>query len=188
MIKSLNDLAETQMLNFSEKLSAHLLNELLRLQSHLNSLHAKTVISIGCFSPQAFEPRWYLQSGIANLKNVEWHLPIYSQTQMKFVNIGNDFSKISQWGIGLVDQAKFDQSSHDEKLDVMIVPGVAFDRCLMRVGRGKGYFDRYFANHASEIIKIGVCFDMQLVDQIEADDHDVAMDIVVTDQKIYRAI
>jgi 5,10-methenyltetrahydrofolate synthetase len=188
MIKSLNDLAEDQMLNLSEKLSTNLLNELLKIQSQMNSLHAKTSISIGCFSPQGVEPRWWMQSGIANLKNVEWHLPIYIQTQMKFVNIGSEFEKVPRWGVGFVDQGKFDQSPPSKKLDVMIVPGVVFDRSLMRVGRGKGYFDRYFANHASEVIKIGVCFDMQVVDQIEADDHDVAMDIVVTDQKIYRKI
>jgi len=188
MIKSLNDLAKDKVLNLSEKLSANLLNELITLQSHNESLQAKTTISIGCFCPVGFEPRWNVQSGFTNLKHVAWHLPIYSQTQMKFVNVGNNFEKISKWGTGSVDQRDFDKSEHIQSLDVMIVPGVVFDHRLMRMGRGKGYFDRYFANHVSEIIKIGVCFDMQVVDQIESDDHDVAMDIVVTDQRIYRKI
>lgn len=67
-------------------------------------------------------------------------------------------------------------------MDVVIVPGVAFDRRGNRIGRGRGYYDRLLSGcHA---IKIGICYDFQLLEEITADSHDVTMDYVVTDNEI----
>lgn len=67
-------------------------------------------------------------------------------------------------------------------MDVVIVPGVAFDRRGNRVGRGRGYYDRLLSGcHA---IKIGICYDFQLLEEITADSHDVTMDYIVTDDEI----
>ena len=63
-------------------------------------------------------------------------------------------------------------------IDLVIVPGVAFDRDKSRLGRGKGYYDRYFIN--KRIVKIGVCFDFQLLKSIPIDSFDIKMDKVVT--------
>jgi len=64
------------------------------------------------------------------------------------------------------------------QIDVVLVPGVAFDAQGHRLGRGKGYYDR-FLQSASDIKKIGVCFDFQKVDQVPSEAHDVVVDIVV---------
>ncbi|MGN0282320.1 MAG: 5-formyltetrahydrofolate cyclo-ligase [Prevotella sp.] len=66
-----------------------------------------------------------------------------------------------------------------EAIDVVVVPGMAFDRDGNRLGRGKGYYDRFLTELPDHIYKIGVCFDFQKFDHIPADDNDVAMDIVV---------
>lgn len=66
-------------------------------------------------------------------------------------------------------------------IDLIIVPGIAFDRRGNRVGRGKGYYDRLLA--LSRATKIGVGYDFQLVDDIDTDDHDIALDIVITDRR-----
>lgn len=64
-------------------------------------------------------------------------------------------------------------------IDVAIVPGMAFDPHGHRLGRGKGYYDRFLASCA-HVYKIGVCFDFQLVDSVPHRDFDVGMDEVVT--------
>lgn len=64
-----------------------------------------------------------------------------------------------------------------EVVDLAIVPGVAFDGSLNRMGRGKGYYDRLLQN--SKIFKIGVCFSFQMVDNLPVDGFDVKMDMVV---------
>lgn len=62
-------------------------------------------------------------------------------------------------------------------IDVVLVPGVAFDRQGNRLGRGKGYYDKILKNTAA--YKIGVCFDFQFVETVPADEHDVEMDEVI---------
>lgn len=68
-----------------------------------------------------------------------------------------------------------------EDIEVIIVPGVAYDRNGHRVGRGKGYYDRLLAS--SRALKIGIGYDFQLIDEIESDTHDIDMDIIVTDNR-----
>jgi 5-formyltetrahydrofolate cyclo-ligase len=64
-----------------------------------------------------------------------------------------------------------------QKVDIAIVPGVAFDEDGNRLGRGKGYYDRLFAE--SKTYKIGICFDFQLVKSVPTQSHDVTMDKIV---------
>ena len=64
-----------------------------------------------------------------------------------------------------------------ERVDLILVPGLAFDRSGNRLGRGKGYYDRLLRDMCA--CKVGVCFDFQLFDEIPADDHDILMDIVL---------
>ena len=70
------------------------------------------------------------------------------------------------------------QKEYLNSIDLVIVPGVAFDRDKSRLGRGKGYYDRYFIN--KRIVKIGVCFDFHLLESIPIDSFDIKMDKDVT--------
>ena len=65
-----------------------------------------------------------------------------------------------------------------DAIDVAIVPGMAFDSKGHRLGRGKGYYDRFLSLTPS-IHKIGVCFPFQLVDNVPTDENDVRMDEVI---------
>ncbi len=70
------------------------------------------------------------------------------------------------------------------KIDVVIVPGVAFDKKFNRMGFGKGYYDKFLKD--INPLKIGVCHSFQLLDEIPSEEHDVKMDIIVTENKIWR--
>lgn len=61
---------------------------------------------------------------------------------------------------------------------VILVPGMAFDAKGHRLGRGRGYYDRFLAAH-SHIYKIGVCFDFQKVDEVPTDAFDIPVDEVI---------
>ena len=63
-------------------------------------------------------------------------------------------------------------------LDLVFVPGVAFDRRGHRLGRGMGFYDRLLADFSGK--KIGIAFDEQLVDTIPAGKKDVRMDFILT--------
>ena len=64
------------------------------------------------------------------------------------------------------------------KIDVILVPGVAFDRTLNRLGRGKGFYDKILSQ--TKACKIGICFDFQLLDRIPTEVHDVRMTQVIS--------
>ncbi|MGN0034035.1 MAG: 5-formyltetrahydrofolate cyclo-ligase [Candidatus Limimorpha sp.] len=63
--------------------------------------------------------------------------------------------------------------------DLIVVPGVAFDRNGNRIGRGKGYYDRFLCKHL-DVRRIGICFDFQLVDNVPTEPTDIKMDKVIS--------
>ena len=66
-----------------------------------------------------------------------------------------------------------------EKIDVALVPDMAFDAAGHRLGRGKGYYDCFLAAHP-HLYKIGVCFHFQRVPEVPVDEHDVCKDEVIS--------
>lgn len=64
-----------------------------------------------------------------------------------------------------------------EDIDLILVPGLAFDREGNRLGRGKGYYDKILKRTTAW--KIGICFDFQVLQQVPAEVHDVKMDEVI---------
>ena len=69
-------------------------------------------------------------------------------------------------------------------IELIIVPGVAYDNKGNRLGRGKGYYDRLLSR--TQATCIGVCYNCQLVDNIPAEPHDRIMHYIVTAQGIAR--
>jgi 5-formyltetrahydrofolate cyclo-ligase len=67
------------------------------------------------------------------------------------------------------------------RLDVVVVPGLAFTRSGERLGQGGGHFDRFLTRLSGDCLRIGVAFHDQLVDELPTERHDVAVDLVITD-------
>lgn len=65
-----------------------------------------------------------------------------------------------------------------EQIDVAVIPGMGFDTQGNRLGRGKGYYDRFLSKHP-HIYRIGVCYDFQKLPGIPTDEHDIKMNEVV---------
>lgn len=68
-----------------------------------------------------------------------------------------------------------------DEIDLAIVPLVAYDG-LNRLGHGKGYYDRYLACHDCYVI--GLAFDCQKVDDLEAEPNDIPLDCLITEKRI----
>lgn len=62
--------------------------------------------------------------------------------------------------------------------DLIVVPGMAFDRQGSRLGRGKGFYDRFLAKHP-KTPTIGLCFDFQVVEYIPKEPHDIIIGEVI---------
>lgn len=68
-----------------------------------------------------------------------------------------------------------------DEIELVIVPGVAFDRQNNRMGRGKAYYDQLLKE--LKAFKLGICFQFQLLEKIPHDDLDIKMDLVITNKK-----
>ncbi|RMD47596.1 MAG: 5-formyltetrahydrofolate cyclo-ligase [Aquificota bacterium] len=71
-----------------------------------------------------------------------------------------------------------------EKIDVVIVPAIAFDKKGHRLGYGKGYYDRFLKNFKGT--KIGVAYDFQVVEEIPKEEHDIPVDLIITPSQIIK--
>jgi 5-formyltetrahydrofolate cyclo-ligase len=67
----------------------------------------------------------------------------------------------------------------DQELDILFVPGLAFDKNCNRLGMGGGYYDKLLITHPAKQV-IGVAFDFQIVDKIPTDPWDIKVDKVIT--------
>lgn len=71
-------------------------------------------------------------------------------------------------------------------IPLFLVPGLAFDPAGRRLGYGLGFYDRAFADAAPGALKVGLAFELQVLEKVPADPHDVPMDFVVTEDRVIR--
>lgn len=67
---------------------------------------------------------------------------------------------------------------------LVIMPGAVFDAAKHRIGYGKGYYDKYLANHF-DYQTMALAFELQMLENIPADEHDICPQIIVTEEHIY---
>jgi 5-formyltetrahydrofolate cyclo-ligase len=70
-------------------------------------------------------------------------------------------------------------------IELILVPGLAFDRSGTRLGRGAGYYDRTLPRFRATAALVGVCFAFQFMEHLPRDPWDCPMDMVVTEQGIF---
>ena len=88
------------------------------------------------------------------------------------------------WGLEQPDPAEATWLPAEAQIDLVVVPGLAFDRRGQRIGWGGGYYDRFLAQ--VQAVKIGLCYDALVLDCIPGEPHDVPVDMVVAETAIYQ--
>lgn len=78
------------------------------------------------------------------------------------------------------------REAEPEMIDVVIVPGLAFDWRGNRLGRGGGFYDRFLARLRPDARRIGVAWDVQYVAEVPVEEHDQRMDVIVTDVRVHE--
>lgn len=77
-----------------------------------------------------------------------------------------------------IEEPTGDDVADPEDIELVVVPAVAYDRNGNRLGRGKGFYDRFLKT--TKATKVGVGYTFQLVDEIPAEPHDIPVDIIIT--------
>lgn len=73
-----------------------------------------------------------------------------------------------------------------DDIDLVIIPGAAFDYSGNRLGYGAGYYDSLLAERKKKIPVIALAYEEQIVDSIPAEEHDVPVDMIITDKRVIR--
>ena len=95
-----------------------------------------------------------------------------------------DHKKFIKNRYGIYEPIKLSQCTPD----IIFVPMLGFDKSLNRLGYGKGFYDRTISKlrKIKKIFVIGLAYDNQMVQNIPTENHDEKMDIIMTEQNIYR--
>jgi len=97
------------------------------------------------------------------------------------VRIENPETDLVRGSYGILEPKKHLVNHFDvNQLEAVLVPGIAFDRKGHRLGRGKGYYDRFLKSLPKNIKTIGLAYDFQLMDLIPVNDLDIAVQQVIT--------
>lgn len=81
---------------------------------------------------------------------------------------------------------EFMRHIHLNEVDLMVLPGVAFDESGHRLGYGAGYYDRLLEAEHERPFLAALAFELQIVDQIPVAGHDVKVDMIVTEDRVIR--
>ena len=97
----------------------------------------------------------------------------------------NSIGELSEGAFGILEPPR-SQEMHvqPEEVDLVVVPGVSFDRRGHRIGHGMGYYDALLKKVNG--CKIGLAYDMQIVEHVPDEPHDVAVDMVITQSEIIK--
>lgn len=77
-----------------------------------------------------------------------------------------------------IEEPTGNEITDPSEIELVVVPAVAYDRKGKRLGRGKGFYDRFLQH--TKATKVGVGYEFQLVDELPAEPHDIPMDMVIT--------
>jgi len=115
------------------------------------------------------------------LKDKKIYLPrINSKKSLTLCRIRSFSQELKKGAYNIMEPRAFCEKRPAGKMDIIMVPGVAFDRLGGRLGRGGGYYDRLLRK-AGKVVKIGLCFREQVVKKVPMQTHDVRVDRVITD-------
>lgn len=167
-------------------------------------IHEKLLLYPGCwlsFRGFGFEPRLPTE-----VSGIRFAYPVISevsesQNSMGFYRAGQETSasfQINHYGIEEPNVAVNEKGiwqevfpEADAEVIGALVPGLAFSYAGERLGRGRGYYDRYLSFVDKErqkkslkpLIKIGIGFSEQLVETVYSTEHDVQLDFILTDRE-----
>ena len=143
--------------------------------------------SIGAYYPIGSEVKTFeiIKHSIDNKKDIG--LPrVIDSTNIEFFKIIEDsFEKIkfTKGKYGIFENTM--SNTRIDQMDLLIIPGIAFDLQGNRLGYGKGYYDRLLSSRKAKYI-IGLAYESQVINEIPNNDHDIPVNIIITEKRTIR--
>ncbi len=145
----------------------------------------RTKDNIGLYCPVGGEVN--IMSLSLKFKNISFPRIVFirSRSEIEFAKV------VTEYDLTQTTKFNFKQPNQNCETtipDIILIPGIVFDKNHNRIGYGRGHFDKFISNCEKinyNPLKIGVCFDFQVADEINADPHDKKMDLIITETRIF---
>lgn len=132
-----------------------------------------------CYYPSTFEVDIVPLIKILFKQHKQLYLPhMDRQVIGRFSNF--DELEVHRFGDIRIPNNELEPESYN-LIQVAIIPGLAFTTTGNRLGHGSGWYDRLLPHLPQDLIKIGVCFNEQILPELPTEKHDIKMDLLISD-------
>ncbi|MDP3765419.1 MAG: 5-formyltetrahydrofolate cyclo-ligase [Nanoarchaeota archaeon] len=170
ILKKRKSLPKEEIIEKSKKIE----NNLFNLKQYKNS---KTIVFFVSFNSEVHTHEMIRKS----LKNKTIIVPKVVHHKLE-PSVIIDFDNLIQGKFGILEPIETMKIAY-KNIDLVLVPGIVFDKEGHRIGYGFGYYDKFLAK-VTKAIKVGMAFDFQVVEKIPKEMHDVPVDLVVTEERV----
>jgi 5-formyltetrahydrofolate cyclo-ligase len=121
-------------------------------------------------------------TAVESMVNISWCYPVVEGETLSFYT-----NEKSEWTL---NQFKIEEPANQSKkiqlsdIEGILLPGLAFDLKGQRLGSGKAFYDKTLKNYSG--IKIGVAYSIQITESLPSSEHDIPVDVIVTEKAIFR--
>lgn len=129
------------------------------------------------------ETKKIINKAIQEGKKIYVPKTIKENKEMRAIEI-KSLKNLKEDKFGILEPENFEGEINKNELDLIIVPGAAFDRRGNRIGYGGGYYDRYFSDLEINIKKVALSYELQLVKNIVSEKYDIKVDFIITENEI----
>ncbi|MDB1963089.1 MULTISPECIES: 5-formyltetrahydrofolate cyclo-ligase [Clostridium] len=167
--------------NEKELMDNKIFNELINTDLYKRSINIFIYIS---FSNE-INTRNIIEKAFKDKKNVFIPKVYKDDKLMKAIKL-NSIDELKKNSMGILEPIDDSNYIEKENIDLIVVPGVVFDKECNRIGYGGGYYDRYLKDIKSKENKIALAYDLQIVDKIESEVHDIKVDYIITNTRALK--
>lgn len=167
--------------NTKEEMDREIFNRLINLDLYKEAKNIFIYLSFG----SEIDTNPIIDRALEDGKEV--YIPkIYkSNKEMKAIRL-NSFEDLEENSMGILEPKDDSNFIDKENIDLIIVPGAVFDLEGNRIGYGGGYYDRFLSNIKDKRNKVALAYDLQIVENIEAEEHDIKVDYIITNSRINK--
>ena len=167
--------------NEKELIDNKIFNELINTDLYKRSINIFIYIS---FSNE-INTRSIIEKAFKDKKNVFIPKVYKDDKLMKAIKL-NSIDELKKNSMGILEPIDDSNYIEKENIDLIVVPGVVFDKECNRIGYGGGYYDRYLKDIKSKKNKIALAYDLHIVDKIESEVHDIKVDYIITNTRALK--
>ena len=167
--------------NEKELMDNKIFNELINTDLYKRSINIFIYIS---FSNE-INTRNIIEKAFKDKKNAFIPKVYKDDKLMKAIKL-NSIDELKKNSMGILEPIDDSNYIEKENIDLIVVPGVVFDKECNRIGYGGGYYDRYLKDIKSKKNKIALAYDLQIVDKIESEVHDIKVDYIITNTRALK--